>query len=257
MKEKILKQFDEHNQSYSSLGKKCLEILRELLEVDNISMHHITTRTKDRDSLSKKIDTKENKYSDITEITDICGIRIITYLDSDVDKVANIIEKEFSIDAANSIDKRALKADQFGYRSLHYVVSLSETRLKLTENKKFKSYKIEIQVRSILQHAWAEIEHDLGYKGEFSVPEHFKRNFNRLAALLETADIEFDRLKKDLTQYEIEVKKNIINQPNEVPIDQASVLVFTENSPIFNESRKIIQNNTGCQFVEVKGGIYI
>lgn len=251
MKENILKQFDESNSLYMSLGEKCKGILIELLKDNSIPIHHINSRTKDRVSLSKKIDSKKNKYTDISEITDISGIRIITYLESDVNKVAEIINKEFEIDPINSVDKRKLKTDQFGYKSLHYVASLNKERSVHSENKKYIGFKLEIQIRSILQHAWAEIEHDLGYKGEIAIPESFKRNFNRLAALLETADIEFDRLKNDLSSYEINIKKIIEKTPDEVRIDQASLISFTLSNKVFEKARKIIKKNVKCEFSEI------
>src|SRR5690606_29316059 len=119
MKENILKQFDDVGLLYSSLGIKLKDILTELLKDNNIGVHNINCRLKDRSSLERKIDTKKDKYEKLEEITDVCGIRIITYLESDVDKVADILEAEFDVDRENSVDKRLMKIDQFGYRSLH------------------------------------------------------------------------------------------------------------------------------------------
>lgn len=257
MKDKILSQFDKAHLLFASYSEKCKGIITELLNDNYISIHHITSRVKNRDSLERKIDIKNNKYSDMSEITDICGIRIITYLDSDVNSVAELIEKEFTIDFVNSIDKRKLKSDQFGYKSMHYVASLNDQRLGISENKKFDGLKLEIQIRSILQHAWAEIEHDLGYKNLISIPENFKRNFNRIAALLETADVEFDRLKKDLSEYEIKVKDAIKDNPYEVLIDQASIASFIENNAVINKSRFIIKKNRKCIFLPANDYLFI
>ena len=98
-------------------------------------------------------------------MTDITGVRVITYFADQVDEIAKVMEGEFNIDIKNSIDKRdILDPDRFGYLSLHYViVSLSSARCALAEYRSFSELKAEVQVRSILQHAWAEIEHDLGY----------------------------------------------------------------------------------------------
>lgn len=253
MKEHILRQFDETNLLYVSFGDKCKRILTELIEDKRIPIHHISSRIKSRTSLSSKIDSrKEDKYSNLSDITDICGLRIITYLESDVNHVSELIENEFEIDRTNSIDKRKLKSDQFGYRSLHYVVSLNAQRNNLSENKKFQDFKIEIQIRSILQHAWAEIEHDLGYKGAIAIPENLKRSFNRLAALLETADIEFDRLKKDINDYELNISKVIRSTPEQVKLDQASVSSFIHTNEIFAQAREIITMNTGCKFLTIR-----
>lgn len=250
MKDRILNQFDENKWLYEKFWEKCKDILLELTKDNKIWIHYINSRIKERDSLCRKIDARIDKYSTLSDITDICGIRIITYLDSDVNKVAEIIENEFLVDTDNSIDKRKHDSDKFGYMSLHYVVWLNNQRGTITENIKFKWLKLEIQVRSILQHAWAEIEHDLGYKWQFAIPEHFKRNFNRLAALLETADIEFNRLKQELWIYEKQVWDDIKEMPNEVLINQASLLSFNMNCEIFEIARKIIQQNSGCTFYE-------
>ncbi|MDN3583387.1 hypothetical protein [Mucilaginibacter flavus] len=210
--------------------------------VQDLPVHQIGGRTKTIESLSKKIDDKSGKYSVLNDITDIVGIRIITYLESEVDLVADLVEKEFVKDLENSIDKRKLKADQFGYRSLHIVVSLNESRLRLKEYKRYKGLKCEIQVRSILQHAWAEIEHDLGYKGEVSIPEPYKRSFNRLSALLETADIEFVRLKSELIDYEKEVSNLIISQPEFVDINKASLNSFVNTNQVLLTAKTLIED---------------
>jgi hypothetical protein len=60
----------------------------------------------------------------------------------------------------------------------------------------------EIQVRSILQHAWAEIEHDLGYKSAVGLPGDVKRRFARVSSLLELADSEFSAIRQHLNNYE-------------------------------------------------------
>ncbi|RYE12319.1 MAG: choice-of-anchor D domain-containing protein, partial [Sphingobacteriaceae bacterium] len=151
-------------------------------------------------------------------------------LESDIDPIAELIEKEFIKDEDNSVDKRKLQVDRFGYKSLHVVVSLNNERTTLKEYNRYKEFKCEIQIRSILQHAWAEIEHDLGYKGEISVPEPYKRSFNRLSALLETADIEFVRLKQELEQYENNLPNLIKSKTNIIDINSASLKLFMRSN---------------------------
>ncbi|MFL6282676.1 MAG: GTP pyrophosphokinase family protein [Pyrinomonadaceae bacterium] len=140
----------------------------------------MTVALKKRDSLMKKIQAKS--YTQLSDITDICGIRIITYYDEEVDAVARIIENEFEIDPENSVDKRKKAPDTFGYLSSHYIVRLRPVRLQLPEYGRFSQCQAEIQIRSIIQHAWAEIEHDLGYKSQNAVPPPVRRQFFRLAA---------------------------------------------------------------------------
>jgi putative GTP pyrophosphokinase len=161
-----------------------------------------------------------------------------------------LIRKEFQIDLENSIDKRQQTANEFGYRSLHLVSQIDESRLKLTEYKKYSEIKFEIQIRSILQHAWAEIEHDLGYKSKSSLPNNTKRSFNRLAALLESADIEFDRLKKDLEGYKESVENEIIISPQSVPINQASIGSLSLSNPTFVNLREFLTEKYDVEFYE-------
>ncbi|MBT1711044.1 RelA/SpoT domain-containing protein [Fulvivirgaceae bacterium PWU5] len=156
MKNKILSDFDLNHRKFEDFRSKLEIILADLLQLNLIKVHQVTSRVKDRNSLESKIDLKD-KYSDLHQITDLVGLRVITYLESDVDKVAEIIKNEFLIDSANSVDKRNLKSDQFGYRSLHYVMSLNELRSALPEYRQFASIKAEIQIRSTLQHVWVDI----------------------------------------------------------------------------------------------------
>ncbi len=249
MKEKILKQFIDNEELYKKFTEACSNIINEL--IITLPTHQITKRIKTKESLSRKIDAKNWKYNDISDITDICWIRIITYFDSDVEKISKVIEKEFKIDWENSIDKRISKSNQFWYKSLHYVVSLNNERVTLPEYSKYHWLKIEIQIRSVLQHAWAEIEHDLWYKWEFEIPENFKRNFSRLSALLEITDIEFDRLKKELREYEEKIDSNIIKMPSNISIDKISLWSYINSNLIFKELMKIITDITNCTFYEV------
>lgn len=248
MKEEILKDFISKKDVIDSFKERVINLLSDLIRQEKIIIHHISGRTKEYESLSKKIDRKIGKYNSLEEITDVIGLRIITHLESDVDLVSNLITKEFTIDEKNSIDKRKLNTDQFGYKSLHLVISLNETRAKLTEYKGYGTLKCEVQIRSILQHAWAEIEHDLGYKGKSSVPNQYKRNFNRLAALLETADVEFDRLKRELTTYEAEVSDLIKTTPETVQINQASLAQFNIENTVLKEARELLTKKKGWSY---------
>lgn len=242
----IIDEFNSEKHKYDRLASKLAPLIQELLRESDIRIHQITQRVKETNSLSNKIKTKEGQYKQLCDITDIVGIRIITYLDSDVDIVSEMIRSEFEIDLGNSIDKRKHENDVFGYRSLHYVASFNNSRCKLTEFKSLKGLKFEVQIRSILQHAWTEIEHDLGYKSKISVPDNFIRAFNRLSALLETADIEFDRLKKDLKTYESTLPNLIATTPNDIEINQASLLSYAQNDITNQEASKIIQNIANC-----------
>ncbi|MEW6419082.1 MAG: hypothetical protein AB1480_13350 [Nitrospirota bacterium] len=176
---------------------------------------------------------------------------MITYFANEVDAVAKVIEDEFSIDVENSVDKRALlDPDRFGYLSLHYIAKLSERHSKLTEYKRFSGLKFEIQMRSILQHVWAEIWHDLGYKSRQSVPKEIQRCFSRLAGLLEIADDEFIRICNELQNYENTVSQKIAESPINIYIDKASLQAFINEDDLVKSLDSQIAEIYRVQIVE-------
>ena len=195
--EKILDLYRKKHDLYNDFTHEMQELITNLLMGKNIRIHSIVSRTKEENSLKNKIDQK--KYTQLEEITDLCGVRIITYFSDDVDQIADIIQESLAIDPANSVDKRKLLSPtQFGYLSLHLVAGLKPDQLQLPYYQKFKNCKVEIQICSILQHAWAEIEHDLEYKSKTTISYNTRRSFSRLAGLLEIADTEFVKLREHL-----------------------------------------------------------
>jgi putative GTP pyrophosphokinase len=252
----ILKEYDA---TFSELEKftACVhDLLQRLLEENRIRVHSITFRVKDRDSLKRKIGRPDKSYTCLADITDISGVRVITYLPEVVDEISRIIKTEFAVDKINSIDKRqVLDPDRFGYLSVHYVVSLSPQRLKLSEYKRYASLKCEVQIRSILQHAWAEIQHDLGYKTSLEIPNEIKRRFFKLAGLLEVADDEFSRIRHDLAEYETNVREEIETQPGMVPINKTSLEAFVQSSELNQEIAEKLEKMTGCELFPTDLGV--
>ncbi|OFD41655.1 GTP pyrophosphokinase family protein [Bacillus mycoides] len=231
----ILTEYKKQKDLHEEFCKEVQGLLKTILKQNQINCHSIDSRVKKENSLAAKVEKGGNKYSTLNDITDISGIRVITYFSDDVDKVASIIQNEFEIDEANSVDKRTiLDPDRFGYLSLHYVIKLNTVRTSLVEYQRFKDLKVEVQIRSILQHAWAEIEHDLGYKSKNSIPRVVKRDFSRLAGLLELADQEFIKIKEELVKYNENIKVDIQNTPADVLIDKVTLqrLLDDKNSII-------------------------
>ncbi|MBP1563360.1 MAG: hypothetical protein J6C38_06555 [Oscillospiraceae bacterium] len=245
---KIMNQYDNEKNAYQAFASEIKHLLGILISSEGISCNAITYRLKDRSSLIEKIDRKKHKYSNLNDITDIAGVRVITYYAEDADKVAEIVEHEFLVDKNNSIDKgKALEPDRFGYCSIHYVVEMNEERLKLKEYQQFSGLKCEIQIRSVLQHAWAEIEHDLGYKNSIIVPQSIRRNFSRLAGLLEIADKEFQDIRQSLSTYEFEIAKKIARKEN-IEIDTFLLCELAKHDPNIIAINQEIGKHTRRQF---------
>ena len=211
-----------------------LRLVRSLLDEDGVTVHKLEYRPKKRPSVERKIATKSlARPYQLSDLTDVAGLRIITFYERQVDEVAAIIAREFTVDDENSVDKRAaLDPDRFGYTSLHYVARLSKARRRLSEYKSFANLKFEIQIRSILQHAWAEIEHDLGYKANIEIPREVRRRFFRLASLLELADAEFGAIREDLSRYSEQVAAAIRSNDLEIAINNDSLQAYLESSAL-------------------------
>jgi ppGpp synthetase/RelA/SpoT-type nucleotidyltranferase len=231
--EEMRDEFTRQQSTYKLFAGCVQRLIETLLESPSIVIHSISHRVKQPQSLFEKLKRPGKNYLQLEDVTDLAGVRIITFLPEDVDKVAQIIESEFAIDRVNSIDKRLTNdPDRFGYASLHKVCSLNEQRLALAEYAAYRDLKCEVQIRTILQHAWAEIEHDLGYKSAAGVPIHFRRRFSRLAALLEAADEEFMRLKNDLSAYSEEIRVKVKNAAPGVPLDKVTLEIFIKTNEL-------------------------
>lgn len=220
--EEITKQigeFESIRPRYVSLSRAFKALLRQLLEAEKIDYVTVEARAKEIESFEEKINREDKDYSNpVEEITDLAGIRIITYQTRDIEAVGKVITKNFEVDKNNSIDKRqCIEIDKFGYISVHYVVSLKSDRTKLPEYAEFEGLKAEIQVRTVLQHAWAAIDHKLRYKSKNEVPATLRRRLYRISALLETADDQFDTLTKQIKKvqdgYSNSVSKGSLNIP--------------------------------------------
>ncbi len=223
----ILGEYDERAPLYAEFASTVHALVAACLNKRKIKVHSVSFRVKKRDSLAGKLTGGGYRYAHIEDVTDVAGVRVVTYFADEVDNIARLIEDEFTVDWGNSVDKRAmLEHDRFGYLSLHHVVGLLPATLGNPGYDKFSGMKAEIQTRSLLQHAWAAIEHDLGYKSALAVPREQRRKFSRLAGLLELADQEFMEIRTALTEYERTVSTKIHNSPQMVSIDKASLTAF-------------------------------
>ena len=167
-------------------------------------------RAKNLVSFSNKIILKDKYRNPLADMTDLCGARIVVHFKSQVDKVCSFIKKNFEIDEANSLDlKSKLMVNEFGYRSIHYIVSpKKDSILGVNIEQRFKTLKAEIQVRTLAEHIWADISHDRIYKTDLNIPDEWKREAAQLSAMLENADKKFAGMASEIdslaTVYELQ-----------------------------------------------------
>jgi putative GTP pyrophosphokinase len=201
---------------YEKIGEEIAYILTQHVCAAHIEYASIIFRTKTLDSFCEKV-IRKAYTKPLDEISDIAGVRIVYLYLSDCDKLKNLIEKEFNvIEKVDKIDKSEL--DRFGYSALHYLVKLGKGSSGARYDD-LKNFTCEIQVRTILQDAWAMVAHHLSYKQESDVPKELRRKLNALSGLFETADDQFNRLKEDRLEYKSRLKEDIV-QMKEQFLDQ-------------------------------------
>jgi len=209
-------------------------LLDGLIFDKDLKVASIESRVKGVGSFSEKITRLGKDYIDpIAEITDLVGLRVVVYQLSDIDRVGEIIRSNFQIDEDHSINKSEdLEVDRFGYLSVHYVFSLDESRAKLPEYSGLRNIRGEIQIRTVLQHAWAAIDHKLRYKSDKDIPTKHKRHLYRISALLEAADESFEILTSDLAESIGEYKESVKGGNLKLPLDLDSITTYFNEAPI-------------------------
>ncbi len=194
-----IRQYEKIQPDYQVFAKLLDEVLKKAAEKSGF-LAIVQTRAKSVGSFSSKIIIRDKYIKPLEEITDLCGARIILHFQSQVDKICTFIKENFVIDEAKSLDQKSkLKVNEFGYRSIHYIVTpKKDSILGVPVDECLKNKKAEIQVRTLAEHVWADISHDRIYKPDLTIPKEWRRQAARLSAILEDADIDFGNMSKEI-----------------------------------------------------------
>lgn len=194
-----------------------------LTKSDEFLEPKVVSRLKDRSEAVRKFDRKyrDKLESDGVEyeikdyITDLIGVRVICIYESDIERVADALRNQFEVieetDKSKEIEETV---SSFGYKGLHLDLRLQGQRGKLPEYKAFADQRFEVQIRSIVQDAWSELDHRLKYKRQ--TPPNLQRRIATLAALFEMADREFEQVKSLSEKFELEAtdKSKVVDEEN-------------------------------------------
>lgn len=219
--------YDQNKDVCSAYCKHMIELLEKLISNEGIIYSSVSGRVKEKKSYLEKC--KKDKYTDRNQIMDIVGIRVVTYVQKDVEKICNLLENEFKVDQENSINKRTeLKENEFGYLSFHYILTHNQTRKELPEYNIYKGMSCEIQIRTLLQHSWAEISHDNNYKFSGVLPPEINRKFYMIAGALELIDTQFQSIADELETYTKTIEEQIKSSKGQIdlPIDSSSLYEY-------------------------------
>ena len=182
-------------------AKELVNQVETLVDREGVALGFpVQYRVKDWHSLEVKFQRLNRQFKSIKDVQDLVGLRIILLFQRDADRISKLIDGNFSVDRKYDTAER-LHEDQFGYSSIHYVVSLPQEWLAVPTLSGLEGFKGEIQIRTLAQHMWAEASHRLQYKHEENVPPTVQRAISRVSALLETVDLEFERVLTEREHY--------------------------------------------------------
>lgn len=238
----LVQLFREVKPRYERLANNVKQALIQFLDEKKISSFDVENRVKDEQSFIDKVERKS--YSDpFEQVEDIAGVRVICYYNEDLSSIDEIIKEQFIV-LSYSNKSNELSDNQFGYASNHYVIQLKEEWLQAPNYRGLEELKVEIQVRTILMHSWAAISHKLLYKKNDDVPKELKRKLNRLSALIELADEQFDDIKNMKLEYQSQV---IVDETTSLNIDSFLALMNR-----YFPNREIAENDMSSILSEVR-----
>lgn len=170
-------------------------LVRQLREKIHSPKIQIYGRPKEIDSLLKKLIRKSDKTYE--SLTDKAGVRVVVNFTNEVDTYGRIIEELFPKHKKDDKRTELIRDERIGYQGIHYDISLSDAEASDTG---FKDMWAEIQVRTLAQHLWSDMSHELGYKSELQISEVTSRRLLRLNALVELADDVFLDVRNELME---------------------------------------------------------
>lgn len=171
------------------------EAIEDVLDDAGVVYDRVATRVKGWPSLKKKAKKRDADgaptYPDPwNDIHDLVGARVTVFNSTVIPQAIDILGRSFTV--LRSVDKAAETriSGSFGYGSHHLVLQVNDSLEELAE---YEGFTFEVQIRTVLQHAWAEFEHDIRYKqGPKPPTPQVDRLFTLAAGLIELADQKFD-----------------------------------------------------------------
>src|SRR5262245_51861524 len=190
----VIRRFIDVRPHYEQLCGEVAYILRKRLDEQRVEYAAVTQRAKTLKSFLEKVSSKQYARP-LEELTDLAGVRVVYLYKKHRAAIESIVEDEFAV--TEKVDKvERQEPDQFGYGALHYLVRLGGKSVGARYDD-LKALTCEIQVRTVVQDAWAMISHHLTYKHESEIPKTLRRKLNALVGVFETADEQFDQVRAE------------------------------------------------------------
>jgi putative GTP pyrophosphokinase len=194
------KEFTDFYNSQSANLRETVEFFAKLIRmaVSDFEGCAVSGRIKTRlECLNKftrkyraKLEQSNTEYTIKNYITDLIGLRVVCLYEDEIPRVVAALQDYFSqIEATDKISPLKSSPDVLGYQAYHMDMELNPLRKTLSEYQEYAHLRFEVQIRTLIQDAWSQIDHKIKYKKD--LPSDLKRRINLLSGLFEIADREF------------------------------------------------------------------
>lgn len=177
--DQMVEEYQNYKETYKDFCNTIAFLLRKLLKNSTFQYQVVSSRVKEEYSLRTKLESKAlSRLTSIIEVDDVAGCRVIFYLESEINKFISLIYQEFEV------VKNNLRYTEDDYNAHHLIIKFKEERLNLTEYAQFKDLKCELQLTTVLFHAWSEVSHNITYKTPNDVAAFDSEKFDFLRTQL-------------------------------------------------------------------------
>jgi len=241
-RQKIAERYQELLPKYEMLGKNLMSALAQILTQTGVELYGVSFRVKDFDSFWDKVE--RGSYTDpFEEMTDICGIRIIHFYKSDLNKIFAVISEATQVIEAGDKNS-AQEPEKFGYHDLQMLVSLKDESVKHPGFEGLGGLKTEIQVRTAVMNTWGDIQNELAYRSKNAIPPEFSRKFYQLDTFFDLADDMLDDLRREKERHSQQIVKTSnaagVFQPD-LPMNLDNLQAFLDiNFPKRKKNLKVV-----------------
>lgn len=203
--DRILSQFDEKGGVYADFLSRVMALTTEFIDAEGLVVYSVEGRVMTREQLQDRLLEEKAESGRIEEVKDAVRIRIVTFFLGEMDALSRIICREFKVLPSPECSQPQLgDPERLGnlYSRCH-LASLPDNRLELIEYKRFSECLVTFEIRTVLQHAWAEHNLRLGFRSRETLPAAIGRNHDRVAWLFSLADDELNGIMKHVFSMEV------------------------------------------------------
>jgi len=229
--EKQINRYKELRPIYENYSKVIMTIIENLVQGCS-SEFIIQNRVKTISSFANKLFNPNIKYRDpITEINDLCGVRIILPNVNELEAVNQAIREIFIVSTSSSSDdSQQIEENQYPGQQQTSIIQLIPDlklyeRLNLEIPDNFYDLKAEIQIRTYISHGWAANQYKIFKQYEFEVPEPYGQELTRVRSLLSIEDNALNELVDKMQHYESVYGAYMSNEKIRAEIDRL-ILVY-------------------------------